>query len=61
MSIFVIIILFQKFRLRQRNIDIDCDENDVTASDYTAFFSNIPKNIEYKGDPASFDYPEILR
>ncbi|EAR89313.2 phage head-tail family protein, putative (macronuclear) [Tetrahymena thermophila SB210] len=60
-SIFIIILLFQKFRLKQRNIDIDCDENDVQANDYTILCSNIPKKIEYNGDPEKFDYPEILK
>ncbi|KAL4446608.1 hypothetical protein ABPG74_005546 [Tetrahymena malaccensis] len=60
-SIFIIILLFQKFRLKQRQIDIDCDENDVQANDYTILCSNIPKKIEYNGDPEKFDYPEILK
>ncbi|KAL4496206.1 hypothetical protein ABPG72_012943 [Tetrahymena utriculariae] len=60
-SIFIIILLFQRFRLKQRQIDIDCDENDVQANDYTILCSNIPKKIEYNGDPEKFDYPEILK
>ncbi|EGR30034.1 phage head-tail family protein, putative, partial [Ichthyophthirius multifiliis] len=55
-SLLGIIVLLQFFRKYQRELEIKCDQEDISANDYTIMVSNIP--IEY--DAINNDYDEDL-
>ena len=54
--ILVLIVLMQIMRFQIRKTAEECDQGDISASDYTIFVENIPKglNIDYQAELKSF-------
>ena len=54
-TVIVIIALLFFFRRIQRNLDVKCDEANISPSDYTIWVSKIPYGLE------NFDYDDSLK
>lgn len=52
-TILVVIIIFHLFRRRLRLIDLDCDDTDISPSDYTILIKDIPIKLN---NPLNNDY-----
>lgn len=57
LTIFLVIISLHIFRRKLRIIDLDCDDKDISPSDYTILVKDIPINFE---DPLNDDYQDDL-
>ncbi|EWS72684.1 kinase domain protein (macronuclear) [Tetrahymena thermophila SB210] len=60
-SMIAMIILLQWFRKLQRQLDAKCDDEDISANDYTIMIKNVPKDFEAINDDYDDDIKEFFR
>ncbi|KAL4489888.1 hypothetical protein ABPG72_010787 [Tetrahymena utriculariae] len=60
-SMIAMIALLQWFRKLQRQLDAKCDDEDISANDYTIMIKNVPKDFEAINDDYDDDIKEFFR
>ncbi|KAL4484378.1 hypothetical protein ABPG74_019555 [Tetrahymena malaccensis] len=60
-SMIAMIALLQWFRKLQRQLDAKCDDEDISANDYTIMIKNVPKDFDAINDDYDDDIKEFFR